>query len=231
MIPKGVWVVFVYSWRPLDGCVSHREGPQIYPKFAPRHRARIVTRAPSYWEYRTRCVNWSCCRNQFRLLRGCPMLLVSQKGHKFCVHNHVFGVLYSNVSFMHSQWCDCHVYTCSTGAQVAATVHAASECGQFVAIKCIINGQVVHHSLAPARTSSHHQELPASNQTPLGKYQQMSRHPPITSKDPRTARDPCRRHKEVPKASRRHQALRHGCFMQGAKCPTMCEAQGNGRGG
>ena len=29
-------VVFVLSWRPLDGCTYHREAPRIYPKFAPR---------------------------------------------------------------------------------------------------------------------------------------------------------------------------------------------------
>ena len=38
---EGFWVVFVRSSRPLDGCNYHREGPQIYPKFAPRaHRGR-----------------------------------------------------------------------------------------------------------------------------------------------------------------------------------------------
>ena len=32
---RSFWVVFVFSWRPFDGCNYHREGPQIYPKFAP----------------------------------------------------------------------------------------------------------------------------------------------------------------------------------------------------
>ena len=31
------------SWRPLEGCNYHREGPQTYPKFEPR----TVARAPS----------------------------------------------------------------------------------------------------------------------------------------------------------------------------------------
>ena len=58
------------------------------------------------------------------------------------------------------------MHTLSTGAQVASTVHAASECGQFVAIKCEVNGQVVHHPQAPAQTSRHHQQFPANVQTP-----------------------------------------------------------------
>ena len=41
--PRGFWVVFILSRRPLDGCNDHREGPQIYPKCAPRpHRARTL---------------------------------------------------------------------------------------------------------------------------------------------------------------------------------------------
>ena len=82
------------------------------------------------------------------------------------------------------------IHPCSTCAQVAATVQAASECGQFVAIKYEANGQVAHHPRAPAdrielfvgspppanltskppdttrnyqHTSGHHQEIPASN--------------------------------------------------------------------
>ena len=27
--------MFVHSGRPLDGCKHHREGAQVYPKFAP----------------------------------------------------------------------------------------------------------------------------------------------------------------------------------------------------
>ena len=41
-------------------------------------------------------------------------------------------------------------YTCCTGAQVAATVQAASECGQFVVIKYEVTVPVVHHPRAPA---------------------------------------------------------------------------------
>ena len=37
--------MFVLSWRPLDGCNHHREGPQIYPEFASRvHRGKSVTK-------------------------------------------------------------------------------------------------------------------------------------------------------------------------------------------
>ena len=40
--PQGSWVVFVLSWRPLDGCNSHREGSQTYPTFAlRRHRGKL----------------------------------------------------------------------------------------------------------------------------------------------------------------------------------------------
>ena len=46
--PKCFCAVFALSWRPLDGCNYHREGPRIYPRFALRlHRACTVTRAPS----------------------------------------------------------------------------------------------------------------------------------------------------------------------------------------
>ena len=58
-------------------------------------------------------------------------------------------------------------YTCSTGTLVAATVEAPSECGQFVAIKCEVNGHFVHHPRAPAHrigvhmgTSGNHSDHP-----------------------------------------------------------------------
>ena len=59
-----------------------------------------------------------------------------------------------------------------TGAQVAATVHAASECGHFTAIK---------------QTSRHHQELPAKMHKPPG----------ITSKQPDTTRNQDNKQKVV----------------------------------
>ena len=60
----------------------------------------------------------------------------------------------SNVSFMASHWCHCHVlhpfYWRPSCSHVAATVEAPSECGQFVAIKYEVNGRGVHHPQAPA---------------------------------------------------------------------------------
>ena len=47
--PKGFWVVFVLSGRPLDGCNYHREGPQKYPKFAPRaHRGKSALKTHTW---------------------------------------------------------------------------------------------------------------------------------------------------------------------------------------
>ena len=80
------------------------------------------------------------------------------------------------------------MYTRSTGAQVAATVLAASECGQFVAklmAKLFITHRHQHIELNYARIV-HCQELPTNLQTPPGiiskqldttrNYQYTSRH-------------------------------------------------------
>ena len=61
--PRGFWVVFVLSWRPLDGCNYHREGPQTFPTLALRaHRARALLqeRPPTLRYIDRQCTCTSC---------------------------------------------------------------------------------------------------------------------------------------------------------------------------
>ena len=145
------------------------------------------------------------------------MQLVGQKATKWCAHK--FCLLSCTATSL--SWLPSGVtviYKYSTGAQVAATVQAASECGQFMAIKYEVNAKVVHHLRAPAhriklrmgspspgitskpsditrndwQTTKHHQELPAHIQTPPGNTSKGG--PQITTR-------------KCLKASKRHQVL------------------------
>ena len=82
--PRGFSGVFVLSCRPPDGCNYHREGPQIYPKFAPRaHRGKSALLIPrQHYTTGSRSggpgrARTSCSSAAWSTLRCCCTLSVS----------------------------------------------------------------------------------------------------------------------------------------------------------
>ena len=83
------------------------------------------------------------------------------KGQKLPVHNLLFVVFHSNVSFMASQRCDSHVHT----------FYWYPSCNRCSSMKFMAELFITHghqHIELNYACAVHHQELPAHLQTPSG---------------------------------------------------------------